>query len=85
MITLQNTSHDRKSPTAYASDAIYLLKTAVAIFPIGTQVRLVGETPETLGVHRDKGYVTVTAVEHAPEAIWLGVLPENLEPNPFAI
>jgi hypothetical protein len=82
MITVTNKAHDAKSPTAYASEEVYtLIEDAIVYYTAGCEVRLVGETPETIGHHTLEGWVTVMPANESI-AEWVGVKKDNLSPRP---
>lgn len=77
MKTVVNIAHDRLSDIAYISDEVYETLVAWLDWPAGTLVRLVGETPETIGFHPydstpEKSYVVVMEAE-AKTAQWVGI------------
>ena len=81
MITVPNISYGRTVNSAYASDAIYTFVKPLFGFPAGTRVRLIGNTPTTIGTNFQRGYVTVMRAD-ASVAQWLSVKKTDLNPQP---
>ena len=77
MRTVSNILSNRKSPFAYASDEIYETLAVLIDLPIGTRVRLVGETPDDIGAHWHEGWVVVMEAD-AMIAQWMGIRRDDI-------